>query len=110
LQPGPTTERRTHDLATATALVTSGRASSTRHGSPRDCSSSSTLAPSSTQGLERYRVETSALQLHFNENEAFRLYSTNAAYSPLAPSSSAYRYSRADIDTIVSFAVSRSPQ
>jgi len=49
-------------------------------------------------------VKLNALQLHFNENEAFRLYSTSPAYSALAPSNAAYRYSRADIDTLVAFA------
>ncbi|WP_435748878.1 family 20 glycosylhydrolase [Microbacterium sp. PMB16] len=49
-------------------------------------------------------LKVNALQIHFNENEAFRLYSTNPAYSGLAPSSASYRYSRADIDTLVAFA------
>lgn len=49
-------------------------------------------------------LKLNALQLHFNENEAFRLYSTNPAYSGLAPSSASFRYSKADIDTLVAFA------
>lgn len=49
-------------------------------------------------------LKLNALQLHVNENEAFRLYSPNPAYSSLAPSSPAYRYSRADVDAIVAFA------
>jgi len=47
-------------------------------------------------------LKLNALQLHFNEDEAFRLASTNTAFSDLAPASD--RYTQADIQDLQSFA------
>ncbi|WP_295014882.1 family 20 glycosylhydrolase, partial [uncultured Microbacterium sp.] len=47
-------------------------------------------------------LKLNALQLHFNEDEAFRLASTNSAFSGLAPASD--RYTRSDIQDLDAFA------
>lgn len=49
-------------------------------------------------------MKLNVLQLHFNEDEAFRLDLAGTSYSGLAPTSEAYHYSKVDIDTILAFA------